>query len=128
MDAEQPSISPHAARNRVLIVEDDESVSTVLKRSLEVAGFDAVAVGDGAEGLRVFERDQTMGLVLLDLMMPNVDGYAFRRAQRQDARLASTPVVILTGATAVDVIPDALQAAAYLKKPVRRNGTRSTCT
>ena len=83
-----------------------------------MAGFDVVVATGGAEGLRILATDPRIRLVLLDLHMPHIDGWAFRKAQLSDPRLAAVPVVIVTG-TAPDQVKDAeLRADDYVRKPI----------
>jgi CheY-like chemotaxis protein len=103
----------HAPR-RVLIVDDDPDVRSALGEILASEGCAVTEAGDGWEGLRV-AREERPDLILLDLMMPRMDGFQFRTAQRGDAAIASIPVVVISGSDA-----DAGQgfgAAAYLHKP-----------
>ncbi|MGK4592616.1 response regulator transcription factor [Amycolatopsis sp. w19] len=79
-------------QGRVLVVDDDETVRDVVRRYLEVAGFEVDVAGDGAEGLRLFS---TTGpdLVVLDVMMPGLNGLEVCRRLRQ---VSQVPVVMLT--------------------------------
>jgi two-component system response regulator MprA len=80
-------------------------------------GYEVVWSQDGAEGLDVLRRlDPLPMLILLDLMMPRLDGYEFRDRQRADARLAGIPVLVLT---ADPTPPDQLAQlnATILRKP-----------
>jgi CheY-like chemotaxis protein len=84
-----------------------------------VSGFDVVAVDGGAEGLEVLRDDPTIGLVLLDLKMPRVDGWTVRRTQLADRRLASIPTIVVTGSVEEGQrARQELQPADYLLKPV----------
>src|ERR1700704_4132470 len=86
-----------AARRSVLLVEDDSGIAEGIRDLLEMEGYEVVWSQDGAEGLDVLRRlDPPPMLILLDLMMPRVDGYEFRDRQRADARLAAVPVLVLT--------------------------------
>jgi CheY-like chemotaxis protein len=105
-------------RDRVLIVDDDECVRETFERLLQRAGFDVILAVGGAEGLKILREDRTIGLVILDLMMPGMDGWRFRHAQRSDPRLAAIPTVIVTGSPLANVVHEELQAADYLLKPV----------
>jgi CheY-like chemotaxis protein len=117
----QDQISPApVARNRVLVIDDDPVVCRMFKRSLEAARFDVVVASRGAEGLQVLKDDPTIGLVLLDLMMPDMDGWRFRHAQRTDPWLPTIPTIIVTGSALRNIVHEELQAADYLLKPVGR--------
>ena len=108
-------------RNRVLIIDDDEEVRAVYQELLATAKFDVVTAGGGAEGLTMLRQDPTIGLVLLDLMMPEMDGWRFRHAQRSDPRLEAIPTVIVSGTPLRHIVHAELQAADYLLKPVGRD-------
>ena len=107
------------ARNRVLIIDDDDAVRDVFRRLLESAGFDVAEAAGGAAGLQRLRDDPFIGLVLLDLNMPDVDGPSVRRAQRADPQLNAIPTVVVTG-SADRIVDEKLQAADYLHKPVSR--------
>jgi CheY-like chemotaxis protein len=108
----------HLAPGRVLLVDDDEAVRQTLAEGLRQAGFDVAEAASGAEGLQILRADTTIGVVLLDLLMPEMDGWKFRYEQRTDARLAAIPTVITTGAPLAEVIDQELMAADYLLKPI----------
>ena len=108
----------NASRNRVLIVDDDPVIRSMWQRSLTLAHFDAVVARDGGEGLERLGKDPTIGLVLLDLVMPGIDGWEFLRRQEADSALAKIPTVVITGST---LSPDREpRAAGCLRKPVAR--------
>jgi CheY-like chemotaxis protein len=81
---------------RILIVEDDASVREALAVFLEGEGYSVVEAGDGAEALTRLQTSEPVALILLDLMMPVMNGWEFRDAQARDPRLASIPVVVIT--------------------------------
>jgi CheY-like chemotaxis protein len=81
---------------RILIVEDDASVREALAVFLEGEGYSVVEAGDGAEALTRLRTSEPVALILLDLMMPVMNGWEFRDAQARDPRLASIPVVVIT--------------------------------
>lgn len=109
-----------SASSRVLVIDDDPAVRLSLSRTLHWAGFDVLIAGGGAEGLRVMRADAHIRLVLLDLLMPEVDGWTLRRAQLADPRIANIPVVVVSGVGIGASDRDLLQAADYLTKPVSR--------
>jgi CheY-like chemotaxis protein len=106
-------------RNRILVVDDDPVVLRVFRQSLQTAGFDVVAVSSGEAGLEILTGDETIGLVLLDLEMPKMNGWAVRRAQLADRRIAHIPTIVITGS--IDHAQRArseLRPQDYLLKPV----------
>jgi CheY-like chemotaxis protein len=73
----------------------------------------------GEEALRKLQkREQTPQLILLDLMMPVMDGFGFRRLQREDPDLSQIPVIVLTAHGNASELASELHAAACLNKPV----------
>jgi len=102
---------------KVLIVDDDRTVREMVRRSLEKASIDAVAVGTAEEGLAAI-RDQDVSAVLLDIMLPGISGLdVFRQIREIDRRL---PVVFITSAGDSDTTIEAMQLGAfdYLTKPL----------
>jgi CheY-like chemotaxis protein len=108
------------SRNRVLVVDDDPVVRRMFQRTLELARFNVAVASDGARGLELLRDDPTIGLVLLDLTMPRMDGWKFLRAQRADPQLALIPTVIVSGTALTSVAQRELQAVDYVVKPVGR--------
>ena len=103
--------------SRVLVVDDELNMRTVFGRSLRGAGFDVVIAEDGPEGLRKLRNDPSIRLVLLDLNMPQMDGWMFRNEQRADPQLRDVPTVIMTGEPMTQIVSRPLEAAEYLLKP-----------
>jgi CheY-like chemotaxis protein len=100
----------------VLIVEDDADLREMMAQLLTLEGFQTEAVANGKEALEYLRTATRPDLILLDLMMPVMDGWEFRRHQRQDPRLAEVPVIVLSaldGSRALDV-----DGTAFLKKPL----------
>ncbi len=114
------NLSAEPLAGRVLVVDDNHSVREMLRRSLQLAGFDVVVAAGGEEGLQILRDDLTICLVLLDLNMPKVNGRKFREIQRSDPRLAGISTIILTGSALPQVVHEELLATAYLFKPVGR--------
>ena len=80
----------------VVVVEDDPDTRDALCEALSVFGFRAVAAENGEDALRVLRDVPNPCVILLDMMMPVMDGWEFRAAQQTDARLSEIPVVCLT--------------------------------
>jgi two-component system, OmpR family, response regulator MtrA len=100
---------------RILLVEDDPSIREVTAIGLGAAGFEVITATDGVEGLERFRADP-FDLVLLDVMLPRLDGY---EVCRQIRRTSTVPVVMLTArADTMDVVVG-LEAGAddYVRKP-----------
>ena len=103
----------------VLIVEDDADLREMMAQLLSVEGYHAISVANGREALEYLRSGAPADLILLDLMMPVMDGWEFRRQQQADPVLASVPVVVLSAldpSRSMDVRADAV-----LKKPVDFN-------
>ena len=103
----------------VLLVEDDEDIRVSVGEILREEGFNVVVAVDGGDALRYLRNAaEAPRLILLDLMMPVMDGWAFRAAQLADERLAAIPVVILSAATDVRRHAAQLHVEDYLVKPL----------
>jgi two-component system phosphate regulon response regulator PhoB len=79
----------------ILIVDDEADLVSVLRFGLEAEGFRVVAAGDGEDGLRK-ARDAGPDLMVLDLMLPRMDGYQVCRALKYDERYRGLPIIILS--------------------------------
>lgn len=86
---------PGAAERPVLVVEDDAITRSMLRKLLERQGWEVVEAADGREGLERLDSSRP-ALVILDLMMPEVDGFSFLDAIRTRTAEAAVPVVVLT--------------------------------
>jgi CheY-like chemotaxis protein len=107
-----------SARARILIVEDDRDTRDALLQVLNLEGYEAVGASDGKEALIVLRTSAPPQLILLDLMMPVMDGWQFREEQLQDPQLADIPVLVVSAHANVSATASALRTAGYLKKPL----------
>ncbi len=101
----------------VLVVDDDRSLRQAIVRALELEGYDVSSAEDGAQALELFEEDATIpDVVVLDVLMPNLDGFTTCRAIRRTSRV---PILMLTARGAVNDRVEGLDAGAddYLSKP-----------
>ena len=80
---------------RILVVDDDRDIVRLVSSYLEKAGYEVVTANDGETALHVLRRDQPQ-LVILDLMLPDRDGWDVARLIRSDPSLAATPIIMLT--------------------------------
>jgi CheY-like chemotaxis protein len=94
-----------------LIVEDDHLIREAIAEALDEEGFDVVEAANGREALEKLHAERA-SLVLLDLMMPVMDGWRFREAQLRDPEISSIPVVVLSA-----VKDENVPAARYFSKP-----------
>jgi HD-like signal output (HDOD) protein/CheY-like chemotaxis protein len=101
---------------RVLIVDDDESVRVALERGLRRLGYDVIQAADGPEGLELAARSAPQ-VVLVDLRMPEMDGHTFLRRLTESGSAPS--VVVVSGQGSIDDVVSVFRAGAvdYLKKP-----------
>lgn len=96
----------------ILVVEDDLDIRDALREILEDEGYEARSAANGAEALELLNRVPKPGLVLLDLMMPVMDGYQFLEIFRANPKFADIPVVVVTAG--ILVVPG---IAGFIKKP-----------
>jgi CheY-like chemotaxis protein len=101
----------------VMIVEDDSDTREMLERFLQLEGFHVRTAANGQLALESLQADSKLCVILLDLMMPVMNGWQFRRAQVSDPKLSRIPVIVVTAAGARDDIPT-IDADAWLAKPV----------
>jgi CheY-like chemotaxis protein len=100
----------------ILVVDDDPGIQRVMTKFLTLEGFTPAVVGNGQEALAYLRTVGDVRVIVLDLRMPVMDGWAFRQEQRLDPVMAAIPVVVLSGAES-DRVPE-LEAAAAFRKPV----------
>jgi CheY-like chemotaxis protein len=103
----------------VLVVDDDADIRETLVEVLQEHGFEVVGVSDGIEALaQLRDPEDRWGVVLLDLMMPNMDGRTFRVEQMRDPALSPIPVVVVSATADLEETSANLEAAAHMTKPV----------
>ncbi|MFI5369978.1 MAG: response regulator transcription factor [Candidatus Eisenbacteria bacterium] len=105
-------------RSRILIVDDEADLLAVLRFGLEAEGFEVISASDGEEGLR-FARDGRPDLMVLDLMLPKLDGYKVCRALKFDERYKTLPIIILSARSAEQdkQLAMSMGADAFVTKP-----------
>lgn len=117
---------------KILIVEDAVDIRYLLKSLFEAEGFAVVQAGNGQEALDILHAAGPLPhLILLDLMMPIMDGYEFRSKQEMDPRISDIPVVVMTADGDIGSKKTRIRAREFLKKPVDINKllslVRRTC-
>jgi CheY-like chemotaxis protein len=99
----------------ILVVDDDEDIRNTMAQILTEEGYSVTAVADGLKALAELENGSRPQLILLDLMMPQMDGSELLRRLGQEARHSAIPVVVITASTTVKPPPGAV---AILRKPL----------
>lgn len=107
--------SERSAERLVLVVDDDPDILQTLALCLSTEGYRVLMAANGREALDLLSRERP-ACILLDLMMPVMDGWQFREEQIRRAELAEIPVIVVS-AVGKDRI-DKIDADAYLSKPV----------
>ncbi len=113
---QNPPDRPTPRERPILIVEDDPDLREMMAQLLTVEGYRPETASNGLEALEYLAHSGRPAVILLDLMMPVMDGWEFRRRQLQDSRLADVPVVVLSA-----VNPSRsgeLGGVAFLRKPL----------
>lgn len=106
------------ARDCILIVEDDASLRETLADLLADEGYRVAEAANGQEALQRLRGAALPCIILLDLMMPVMNGWEFREHQRRDPALAGIPVAVVTGVrNTLDKVA-ALDAVGYFQKPI----------
>ena len=99
----------------IMVVDDEPTVLKLLDRTLKPEGYDVVMANDGGSALRLLEQ-QSPDLVILDIMMPGLNGFQVLRLIRERANV---PVMMLTARQEAETVRDALNLGAddYVRKP-----------
>ncbi|HWB24768.1 MAG TPA: response regulator [Chitinophagaceae bacterium] len=104
----------------LLIIDDDARNIFALSAVLKARGFNCVSALTAMEGLKLLEQNESISVVLLDIMMPEMDGYETVNIIRSNNKLAKIPVIAVTAQAMVGDKEKTLQAGAdaYISKPV----------
>lgn len=109
-----------AAAKHILIVEDDEDIRDSLVELLEEHGYPTSGVSHGGHALDSLRASQERPcLIVLDLMMPVMDGREFRETQLKNPELAKIPVIVMSAYRDLDALIPELEPVGVLKKPLR---------
>ena len=100
---------------KILIIEDDPDIRGTLKEVLELEDMEVLLACDGQQGLEQLRADSGIELVLLDLMMPVMNGWEFLEKKKMNAEWSKIPVIAVSAA---GVKPTEVPVQAFIKKPL----------
>ena len=104
---------------KILVVDDDSGIREALTDILEDEGYAVSSAPDGQVALELLRQaSEPPALVLLDLMMPRMNGWQFRSEQQRDPSIAAIPVVVISASANIQDQVQALNAAAFIPKPI----------
>jgi len=108
-------MTPRGSRY-ILIVDDDDDIRLALAEVLEDEGYQVKTAANGSEALTLLRSSETPCMILLDLMMPVMDGWTFREQQLKDPALAEIPVYVISAAGNVAGAP--VTQDRFIPKPI----------
>jgi CheY-like chemotaxis protein len=99
----------------ILVIEDDHDTRVSIRRALEAEGYFVFSATNGVGGLETLQRIKPPGLILLDLMMPLMNGQDFLKAKEADPEIAEIPVIVMS---ANRDFSNTVRVDRFLKKPL----------
>lgn len=107
-------------KKKILLVDDDQKNIFALKLTLISRGYACVCAQDAKEAINKLQEEQEIGLVLMDMMMPEMDGYEAMTHIKEDKRISGIPIVAVTAQAMTGDREKCLEAGAvaYLSKPI----------
>src|SRR6266581_6507340 len=118
VEEDAPATNPCFREAKVLVIDDTAEIRLIISESLKIYGFTTLTADDGVKGIEV-AREHRPDLIICDINMPNLDGYATLTAIRQNESTATTPFIFLSGATEKPNVRRGMELGAddYLTKP-----------
>lgn len=104
-------------RQKILVVEDVAEIRESLKDLLEISGYSVITASNGREAMDHLNQNPSPSLILLDLMMPVMNGWEFLEQREKSEKLLNIPVVVTTAA-GESKLQDVKNANAVIKKPI----------
>ena len=110
------------SKKKILIVEDEDQLAYIVKIRLEASGYDVITAYDGQEGLKK-ARSEVPDLIILDVMLPKIDGFKVCGLLKNDSRYSSIPIIIFTARAHEKDIQTGKKMGAddYIAKPFQPN-------
>jgi len=113
-------LSSPPGRAHILLVEDDDDIRETFAELLEEEGYSVATASDGREALIVLESGALLpDLILLDLMMPNMNGFQFREEQLKHPAYARIPVAVISADVMAKEKVEKLLVSRFIRKPVQ---------
>ena len=111
---------------RILVVDDEQDLVVMMSKALKYQGYEVITASDGQEGLEKAKTEKP-DLIVLDLMLPKINGYKVCGLLKKDTRYAKTPIILFTAkANAEDIeLGKSIGADAYITKPYDRDALLS---
>ena len=110
----------------VMIVEDDRDVRESIAEVLEDNQYTVMGAANGREALERLRTSEKPCVILLDIMMPIMNGWEFREMQEKDPELSEIPIIVLTAHADIHEAASGMHAAGMLRKPVKLDSLLST--
>lgn len=101
----------------ILVIEDDQVLRDALEELFSVEGYEVLTAAEGGDALRKLEQGARPGLILLDLVMPGINGWQFRALQGRYPELAEIPVVVISGLLDLEALGARIGCQEVIKKP-----------
>ena len=101
----------------ILVVDDDPVIRELIKGTLHTKGYEVVTAQDGLEALEIL-KGKKVDLILLDVQMPQMDGYAFVMKKTSDSEIDKIPIIVLTAMGKTEPLFKRHGIKAYLLKPI----------
>ena len=107
-------------KKKILVVDDSESMIKLVKYNLETEGYDVITASDGLEGLMVARREKP-NLIILDVALPEMDGFRVCRLLKFDQKYQHIPIIMLTASIKEDSMKLGMESGAsfYITKPYK---------
>src|ERR1019366_3448669 len=121
------AVVPETSERVALVVEDDDDAAALVRILLEAEGFAVLRASSAEEALQMAPQ-QSLDLIIVDIQLPGIDGWAFLTTIRGDASLGKVPVVVIFGTSQSPPVALAGGAAAVLEKPVSRAALKTALT
>jgi DNA-binding response OmpR family regulator len=103
---------------KILVIDDDQGVVSVLQNRLEAHGYEVQTAADGVTGQKLFHTFEP-DLVILDIVMPGLDGYSLYQELRSEYKLRMKPVIVLTGKSEMGELFKMEGAGVVMTKPFK---------